>query len=126
MSNYFLQSLAFLKTQGGSTGLEDFQYSPDSVGELQDLAAEVSSKWRAIARYLDVPQNTIDSIDQQHRVDGMDECLMKVFDWWQKKRTKRYTWATIITVLEKPGVGHRAVAQRLRQTLDHREPDPSA
>lgn len=121
-------SIAHLNSEGrnGATGLEHFQYSPDNAGELQDLAVKVSAKWKSIARYLNVRENTIESIDMQYRADGTVECLMKVFDWWQKQRTKRYTWAVIIDILEKPGVGHCDVASRLRQTLDHRPPDPSA
>ena len=123
---YFV--LAHRKTQDtdDTTGLENFQYSPDSLGDLQDLAVKVSAKWKAIARCLEVPENTIESIDMQYRSDGTDECLMKVFDWWKRKGVFRYAWSTIIRILEKPAVGHSDVAKHLRQTLDHRPPDPSA
>lgn len=123
-----IHSPAQLESQGASSafGLEHFQYSPDNVGQLQDLATEVSAKWKIIARYLGVPENTIESIDMQYRGDGMDECLMKVFDWWCNKGTMRYTWATIINILEKPSVDRLQVARHLRQTLNRKEPDPSA
>ena len=106
--------------------LEDFQYPPDNTGELQDLAAEVSTKWKAIARYLNVSNNTIENINMRCQKEGMEECLMQVFDWWRMNHTTPYTWATIIKILEKPSVGHGKVAARLRQTLEHRQPDPSA
>ena len=88
-----------------STGLEYFKYPPDSTGELQDLTAKVSVKWKEIARYLNVPENTIESIGRQYRVNRMDDCLMRVFDWWQMNHTTQYTWATIIEILKKPTVG---------------------
>ena len=93
---------------------------------MQDLALEISSKWKAIARHLSVPENTIDTTEKQYKSDGVEECLMKVFDWWQKNQARPYTWAILIETLEKPSVGHCDVAKRLRQTLQRRQPDPSA
>ena len=119
-----LWSLASLKMQ--DMDLEDFQYPPDNAGELQDLAAKVSMKWKVIARYLKASHNTIESINMRYQKEGMEECLMQVFDWWQMSHTKPYTWATIIEILEKPSVGHGKLAAHLRQTLEHRQPDPSA
>ena len=98
-----------------------FDYAPTTAELADRVGWQVSASWKTIAPHLGLQPNDMASIDMIER-GSPEECMARVFDQWQRRNRKPYTWAFLIEVLEKPAVNQTNVALELRKNLP---PDPS-
>ena len=89
----------------------------DSQPELSDLmnevAAEIPSKWRDVGLQLGLEGiATISPGDTNH-------CYSNVFTWWKNQNSTAhpYTWSTIVQALQTPAVGEERLADKIKIKL---------
>ena len=90
---------------------------PDLTDLMNDVAAEIPSKWRSVGIQLKLQRRTLDTI--QHENAGMPDSNIhsfeQVFTEWKKQKTSPHTWETIINALRAPAVGEIEVADTVHK-----------
>ena len=79
---------------------------------MNDVAAAIPAKWRAVGTQLNVSSSDLDRIGVENPQDCQGS-FQKMLDHWKKKSTSPYTWRTIIDALKAPAVGEVARANNL-------------
>ena len=103
------------------TGIQD----PPSLKDLMnEVAAVIPSKWRAVGVQLSLSGGILDSIQNKHagKVKACLDSFEEVFRTWKDQATtgvtcSPYTWLTMIDALKTPAVGEVALAESLEQKL---------
>ena len=86
---------------------------PTMVAFLENVAAEIPSKWRRVGLALGVDSAKLDGFEEQYRGDPM-RCYERVFQVWQGT-SKTFTWSMLFAVLEKKMIGEDKLAKTLRE-----------
>ena len=87
---------------------------PKLVAFLENVAVEMPAKWRSIGLALGISPSNLDGFEQQHRGDPM-RCFERVFQSWEQKGPRSFTWSTLFAVLEKKLIGEDVLAKSLRE-----------
>lgn len=74
---------------------------------INELTA-AADKWKQLGDQLQVPRYHLNSIQNQDNVENLSEVL----EYW-KNNDIAYTWQAMITALQAPSVGHKALARQL-------------
>ncbi|KAL5456986.1 hypothetical protein EMCRGX_G034215 [Ephydatia muelleri] len=85
---------------------------------MNELAASIPAKWRAVGAQLNVPSGILDAIQAQGagQPQGSLHCFSHVLEEWRSRRTSPYTWENLLSVLRSNVVGEVALADRLART----------
>ena len=83
---------------------------------LMMLLHPIKYKWNTFGEQLEVPYGDIKSAMYKEAC-GDTRKLSEVLQIWIDKRTRPVHWQTIITVVEKPPVENKAVADEIYQFL---------
>ena len=95
----------------------------DSEPELADLmnevAAEIPSKWRHVGQQLGLEKSLLDGLGQ----GDTNHYYSNVFTLWKKRNLARYpyTWQTVLHTLNTPAVGEHRVANDIKNKLTGRQ-----
>ena len=91
---------------------------------MNEIAAVIPSKWRAVGIQLSISKGTLDSIQNNHgwKPQTCLDSFEEVFGVWKDQATtgatcSPYTWQTMIDALKTPAVGEVALADSLEQKL---------
>ena len=91
---------------------------------MNEIAAVIPSKWRAVGIQLSLSRGTLDSIQSNHagKPQLCHDSFEEVFGTWKDQATtgatcSPYTWLTMIDALKTPAVGEVALAESLEQKL---------
>ena len=91
---------------------------------MNEVAAAIPPKWRAVGYQLSLSYNTLDSILRNHagKPQACLDSFEEVFRTWKDQATTAatcspYTWLTMIDALKTPVVGEVALAKSLEQKL---------
>ena len=83
---------------------------PDLPTLLNEVAAVIPAKWRAVGNLLKVPKGVLDGMERQYSpLDSFERVLTE----WNSRRCSPYSWGTIICVLKSPAIGEVALANEL-------------
>ncbi|KAL5483958.1 hypothetical protein EMCRGX_G020379 [Ephydatia muelleri] len=79
---------------------------------MNDVGAVIPAKWRLVGVQLDLPTETLDSIQARNagRPNWCIHSFEQVFTEWKGQGTRPYTWETIINALRTPTVGELVLA----------------
>ena len=69
---------------------------------MEYVGCHVEQKWKPIGIELGLEIETLGCIG--YNAQDSSSCMRKVFDEWQKRMSKPYTWQTILTALIMPQV----------------------
>ena len=83
----------------------------DLADLMNEVAAVIPSKWRAVGIQLRLSPGTLDSI-QSHKPQACQDSFREVFTNWMSGGDSQYTWPTIIDALKTPAVGEVELAQK--------------
>ena len=91
---------------------------PETPELLNEVAAVIPAKWRAVGTMLKVPSGMLDAIQAQgHGAPNAGlHCFGYMLEEWRSRRTCPYTWDTLISVLRSTSVGEVALAEKLAKT----------
>ena len=86
--------------------------SPELIELMNDVAAEIPTKWRLVGIQLKLPSGTLNTIQDENagRPDRNVHSFEQVFTEWRRQKTSPHTWETIINALRAPAVGEIEVA----------------
>ena len=99
----------------------DSHVALDLADLMNEVAAVIPSKWRAVGIQLHLSSGTLDSI-QSHNANKPQACLMSfedVFTNWKSGGDSQYTWPTIIDALKTPAVGEAQLAEKLNAKFNN-------
>ena len=89
---------------------------------MNEVAAVIPSKWRAVGVQLGLSGGILDFIQNKHagKVKADLDSFEEVFITWMEQATtgatcSPYTWPTMIDALKTPAVGEVALAESLEQ-----------
>ena len=98
------------------------QDAPSPKNLMNEVAAVIPSKWKAVGYQLSISNGTLDSIQMNHagKPQACHHSFEEVFRTWKDQATTAatcspYTWQTIIDALKTPAVGEVALAESLEQ-----------
>ena len=96
-------------------GLESEPELPDLMNEV---AAEIPSKWRDVGVQLGVEHSVLEGIATISLGDT-NHCYSNVFIRWKNQHleTHPYTWSTIVHALESRAVGEKRLASSIKNKL---------
>ena len=80
---------------------------------MNEVAAVIPSKWRAVGIQLGLSQGSLDGI-QSNNANRPEACLNsfeQVFKTWKNEAKDPYTWSKIIDALKAPAVGEVELAE---------------
>lgn len=82
---------------------------------MNEVAAAIPAKWRAVGAQLKVPAGILDAIQAQGAgaPQGGLHCFGFMLEEWRSRRTSEYTWENLISVLRSNTVGEAALADKL-------------
>ena len=91
---------------------------------MNEVAAVIPSKWKAVGVQLSLSGGTLNSIQMSHgwKPIACHDSFEEVFRTWKDQATtgttcSPYTWLTMIDALKTPAVGEVALAESLEQKL---------
>ena len=93
-------------------------YIPIYTVGLKDLKClynelyPVSHKWFSLGVQLDVPMETLQHIEMEHK--KVDRFLLEMLTVWLKQTNPPPTWNILIETLESPSIGEKLLAQQLK------------
>ena len=100
-------------------GLEDI---PQLCDLMNEVAAQIPSKWRQFGIELRLTQNELDGFLTANFGDTL-RCFSSVFTLWQKKMSREpYSWQTVVESLMAPAVGEHRLALELSSKLARTSP----
>ena len=84
---------------------------------MNEVAAAIPSKWRAVGIQLGLSQSYLDGIQSNHagKPQAPQSSFEEVFIEWKKKATN--TWTSVIKALMTPAVGEVSLAESLQEKL---------
>ena len=93
---------------------------------MNNVAATIPAKWRAVGIQLRLSSAALDNIQSQAagRPDSNMQSFEQVFEQWQRQGPSPYTWRTIIDALTAPAVGEVALANDLEMKCAQINPSP--
>lgn len=98
-----------------STGIDESQ--PHLEDLMNQVAAQIPSKWRLVGIQLGLGDLMLNLIETNYR-GTPTECLssfMQVLSLWKHRKTKPYTWETMINALQAESVGEECLAKMLAE-----------
>ena len=98
-----------------SAGLES---EPELSDLMNEVAAEIPSKWRDVGVQLGVDHSVLEGIATISLGDT-NQCYSNVFIRWKNQHLEAhpYTWSTIVHALESRAVGEKRLASRIMNGL---------
>ena len=87
---------------------------------MNEVAAVIPSKWRAVGIQLGLSRGMLDAIqsDNANKPQACHESFEEVFNIWKTEAVSPCTWSTIIDALKAPAVGEDGLATRLCAKLN--------
>ena len=95
-----------------TVGLKDLKF-------LQNELCSVSHNWFFLGVQLDVPMETLQRIEMEHK--QMDRLLLEMLTVWLKQTNPLPTWNILTEALESPSIGEKLLAQHLKDKHCPRE-----
>ena len=91
---------------------------PELPDLMNEVAAEIPSKWRSMGLQLGVDHSVLEGIALISPGD-INHCYSNVFTRWknQNSTTYPYTWSTIVQALESREVGEKRLADKIKNEL---------
>ena len=86
---------------------------------MEEVAAEIPTKWRDIGLQLGLDKSILEGIAHISPGDT-NHCYSDVFTQWknQNSTTHPYTWSTVVRALETRAVGENRVAQQIKDKFN--------
>ena len=111
-------SICFLYTDHHSKYPAGLDSGPELPDLMNEVAAEIPSKWRVVGLRLGLDQGILDGIASISSGDT-NLCYINVFSRWknQNSTTYPYTWSTIVWALQAPAVGESRLAEKIKNKL---------
>ena len=89
--------------------------APKLCDLMNDVAAQIPTKWRQVGVQLNLPSEALDGIQDQNagKTDVCKLSFEQVFTKWEGLGTSSHTWETMVNVLGSPAVGEVDLAGKL-------------
>ena len=87
---------------------------------LQRVLGPIQHKWRAIGEALEIPNETIKSIDNDVCYDDSNK-LSEVLQTWIDRQTSDVTWRNLIDVITEYPVNEPGLAKTISEFLENPE-----
>ena len=91
---------------------------PDLSDLLNEIAAEIPSKWRDMGQQLGLDQGVLEGIATISPEDT-NHCYSNVFTRWKNQTSTEhpYTWSTVVQALKTRTVGQVRLAAKIKNKL---------
>ena len=91
---------------------------PDLSDLINEIAAEIPSKWRDMGQQLGLDQGKIDGIALISPEDT-NRCYSNLFSMWKNSNSTEhpYTWSTVVRALKTRAVGEVRLAAKIKNEV---------
>ena len=91
---------------------------PDLPDLINEIAAEIPTKWKDMGQQLGLDQGKIEGIALISPGDT-NQCYSNVFSMWKNSNSTAhpYTWLTVVQALQTQGVGQERLAAKIKNKL---------
>lgn len=109
--------------EGGGTQAQLPTPLPINGSELQlselmdEVAAQIPTKWYFFGMEIGIPKETLDLIEQNHSKDQL-RCFLEVASVWKNQVTEKiYSWSSVLKILRAPSINECKIADKLEIKL---------
>ena len=88
-------------------------HEPSEIELLNEVAAEIPTKWREVGIELGLRLPELDCIEVEQSKNQI-RCFSAVFSRWKNQQTSDYTWVNVVKALQAKAVGEQRLAQTLK------------
>ena len=86
---------------------------------MNDVAAKIPAMWNAFGIQLEIPKGKLDHIQVEFgRHPTITEPFGKIYDLWEKEKTKPVTWKTVIDILKEASFSEIALSEELSKKYE--------